>query len=364
MKIEVKQENLSKALSAVSRVASARGQMPILADVLLKIEDGQLLVAATNLEVSITEKISVKVDEEGLLAVPARLITEFVGNLPHVPVTIENEDQKVNISAAGFSSTINGGDAEEFPALPEINSEEDLVIPSDIFRESVSIIAPVASSDITRPILTGVYLHTSDGELIMAATDGYRLAENKILKTKVDVDAIIPASTLNEVSRLITDNDKEVIIKINDEQVSFQIGDVNLISRLIDGKFINYQQLIPDKTDFSVSANRNDLIRAVKVAGIFAGTATGSVSLKTNPKNQTVSIAALASELGENNSEVEAEISGDQDGSVTLNSKFLLDALNFISGEKVRIQFSGKLAPILLTGDNDTYNHIIMPVKS
>lgn len=364
MKIEVKQENLSKALSAVSRVASTRGQMPILADILLKIEDGQLVVAATNLEMSITEKISAKVDQEGIVAVPARLITEFINNLPHVPVKIENKDRKINISAGGFNSIINGGDSDEFPALPEVENSDELIIPSDIFRESVSSVAPVASSDITRPILTGVYLHSSDGELIMAATDGYRLAERKLLKTKLDINAIIPSSTLNEVSRLITDGDKNITIKISDEQISFQIGDVNLISRLIDGKFIAYQQLIPSNTDFSILANKNELVRAVKVAGIFAGTSTGSVVLKTDAKKQTISITALASELGENNAEIEAEISGDQDGLVTLNSKFLLDALNFISSETIHIRFSGKLAPVLITGKDDIYNHIIMPVKS
>ena len=153
MKIEVKQEKLNKALAAVSRVASTRGQMPILADILLRTENGKLTIAATDLEVAITETISAKIIKEGSAAIPARIFTEFVGNLPKIPVSIESEGQKTKISAGGFSSTINGGDADEFPALPEVNEAKEISIPAAELRESINGVAPVASNDSTRPIL-------------------------------------------------------------------------------------------------------------------------------------------------------------------------------------------------------------------
>lgn len=365
MKIEVKQENLNKALAAVSRIASTRGQMPILADILLKTENGKLTVAATNLEIAITEEISAKIEKEGKVAVPARLIADFVSNLPHIPVKIESDEQKVKIAAGGFSSVINGGDAEEFPELPEVDGEKEFSVPASAFRESISGVAPVASADTTRPILTGIYFYSTDENLVMAATDGYRLAEKKFAKkTDVNISAIIPAGTLTEAARLIGDGEEEIAIRLDDEQISFKFGALQLTSRLIDGKFIDYKQLIPTTSEFSVSVNRAEFVRVVKVAGIFANNSAGSVSMKISPKNQEIVVSALASELGENSSSVDAEISGDGDGTVTLNSKFLLDALNFIVSEKVNIKFSGKLSPVLLTGEKADYNHIIMPVKS
>lgn len=365
MKIEVKQEKLNKALAAVSRVASTRGQMPILADILLRTENGKLTIAATDLEVAITETISAKIIEEGSAAIPARIFTEFVGNLPKIPVSIESEDQKTKISAGGFSSTINGGDADEFPALPEVNEAKEISIPAAELRESINGVAPVASNDSTRPILTGIYFYSTEDEIVMTATDGYRLAEKKIsAKTGEEISAIIPASTLSEVSRLIGDGNGEVKIKLNDEQIGFTIGEISMTSRLIDGKFIDYKQLIPSETEFSLSVERSEFVRVVRVAGIFANNSAGSVLMKVSSEKQEIEVSALASELGENSSAVDAEISGEGDGQVVLNSKFLLDALNFVSGDKVNIKFSGKLSPVLLTGKKDNYNHIIMPVKS
>jgi DNA polymerase-3 subunit beta len=365
MKIEVKQENLNRALAAVSRIASTRGQMPILADILLKTENGKLTIAATNLEIAITEVISVKIEEEGSVAVPARIFAEFVNNLPKIPVAIESDEQKTKISAGGFASTINGGDPEEFPSLPEIENAKEFTIPAAEFRESISTVAPVASGDTTRPILTGIYFYSGEDELIMTATDGYRLAEKKISrKINTDITAIVPASTLMEVSRLISDSEEEITVRLNEEQIGFAIGGISLTSRLIDGKFIDYKQLIPTTTDFAVSVNRSEFVRVVKMAGIFANNSAGSVIMKISSENQQVEVSALASELGENSSAVEADITGNGDGTVVLNSKFLLDALNFVAGEKVKIGFSGKLSPVLITGEKTDYNHIIMPVKS
>lgn len=363
MKIEVTQENLNKSLSAVSRIASTRGQMPILADILLKTDDGQLVISSTNLEVSIIEKVSAKIDEEGQVAIPARLFADFVNNLPHIPVLIESDDQKTKISAGGFASIINGGDPEEFPALPDVVNAKEFKIPADLLRESISSVAPVASNDTARPILTGIYLYSADGNLTMAATDGYRLAEKELMKIDSEIQAIIPATTLMEVLRLINDGIKEILVRINDEQISFGIGSIGLTSRLIDGKFIDYKQLIPTEADFTVTVDRNEFIRVVKVASIFAHSSAGSIVVKTSGENQELSVVTPASELGENNSSIEAEISGGNDGTISLNSKYLLDALNFIPSDKVNMRFSGKLSPVLLTGEKNDYNHIIMPVK-
>jgi len=361
MKITVTQENLSRALGVVGRVATARANLPILANILFRTDNGRLIIAATNLEIAIIETIGAKVVNEGAIAIPARLATDFINNLPHTNVDLEVEDEKVKISAGSYQSTINAASADDFPALPEIKSLTSFDILAEDLKSAISETTLVASTDTTRPILTGVYLYIFEDSLYFAATDGYRLAEKRVMKLKGNISIIVPASTLGDVLRVINDEEK-VHIELDDEQISFTIGDAVITSRLIDGKFIDYRQLIPTKTEFSAVCDHSEFVRVTKIAELFARESAGSIILKTSQASQEVSVQSIASEVGENSSVIEAEIKGD--GVVTLNSKFLLDALNVITGEKVHIHFSGKLAPVLLTGDDDNYKHIIMPVKS
>lgn len=363
MKLTVKQSNLAKALGEVSRIASSKAGFPILANVLLRTEGNKLIIASTNLEVAIIESINSQVENQGAITVPARLMTDFVANLPHANVEIETEEKKIKISSDGYKSTINAMAADDYPALPDTESGNELTIAADDLKSSISTVATVASNDVTRPILTGAYLYTVDKTLRMAATDGYRLAE-RIIATDIDQDlsVIIPAGTLSDTARILADA-KEVKIKYNDEQISFIAGETSITSRLIDGKFIDYQQLIPKDTTFRIKANRSDFIRIAKVAELFARQTAGSVIIECSEKDQTLQVRSITSQLGDNSSSIEAHVEGG-DGTVTLNSKFLLTALNCIDGETVNMNFNGKLAPILLVGENQNYKHIIMPVKS
>ena len=363
MKVVLTQENLSRALNVVSRIASSRTTLPILNNILIKTEDNQLVLAATNLEVAIIEKIPAKVDKDGISTVPAKLMTEFIANLPKTNVEINTSDNKMTITAGNYRSVINTVVADEFPALPDPKISTSIKIPTNIFKKSVNGTMLVASSDTTRPILTGVYVHTFNGNLYMAATDGYRLAEKQVLPLNKEVSAIIPASTLGDVVRIINDEIEEITINFSDDQISFVVGDAVVTSRLIDGNFINYRQLIPNKTEVVATLDHQEFIRITKISELFARESAGSITLEVNSDNSTLSIHSITSELGENNSEAEAVVKGK--GSITLNSKFLLDALNQIDGDNVKFQFSGKLAPALLTAEDDnTYKHIIMPVKS
>ncbi|MCL2037480.1 DNA polymerase III subunit beta [Candidatus Saccharibacteria bacterium] len=361
MKIIVTQENLNRALNIVGRIATTRASLPILANILFRTDNGRLIIAATNMEVSITETIGAKVENDGAITIPARLITDFVNNLPHSNVNLETDGGKVKISAGGYKSTINAALADDFPELPEVKPANKFTIDAESLKEAISKTIIVASSDTTRPILTGVYVYSLDGVIYFAATDGYRLAEKKVMDEKSDISVIVPASTLSDVLRVLN-GDEKVRIELDDEQISFMIGDITITSRLIDGRFIDYRQLIPTKTEFSATVDRNEFIRIVKVAELFARESAGSIVLKTKQAGQELSVESITSQIGENNSTIDAEVKGD--GVVTLNSKFLLDALNAIGDDKVNLHFSGKLAPVLLTGENDDYKHIVMPVKS
>lgn len=365
MKLSIKQDNLAKALNAVGRIATARVGLPILANVLIRTDENKLIVAATNLEVAIITKLNAQIKEQGAIAVPARLLTEFVGNLPHTNIDLETDETKLKISASGYKSVINSTVADDYPALPNSAEENSFTIAADLLKSAISGVALVAGNDVTRPILTGVYFYSTDGQMYMAATDGYRLAERKMIKLDNDFVAIIPSSTLADVTRLIN-NEKEIVVKYNDEQITFVTGETSITSRLIDGKYIDYQQLIPTQTNFTITVDRADFIKITKVAELFARETAGSIIIEGNPTEKTLSVRSITSQLGENTSSIEAdiEVSGGEDCMVSLNSKYLLDALNCIDGEKVTMKFNGKLSPVLLMGQDDSYRHIIMPVKA
>ncbi|OYW41980.1 DNA polymerase III subunit beta [Candidatus Saccharibacteria bacterium 32-45-3] len=212
--------------------------------------------------------------------------------------------------------------------------------------------------------MTGVLCHTADGALYLAATDGYRLAERKLLDTKAELRALIPATALNEASRVIPDDCDEVVMSFDDSQVRFEMQDIAITSRLIEGNYPDYRQLIPKETDITAVASRQELMRITKIASLFARESGGSITIHTDESKGLVSIHSIASQLGENTSETEAEVNAE--GSITLNSRYLIEALNCFEGDTIRFGFSGKLAPCVLRGvsKTDEYQHIVMPLRS
>ncbi len=366
MKLSVTQENLTKALSNVSRVASARNELVILNNILLRTDNNRLLVAATNLEIASKQYIGTKISKPGSITVPARLITDFVASLPTGTVELEVKNDHLYIKSGKFSSTINGMVADEFPELPEIDEDKTIEykFKASELKKSLSQTIIASSSDTTRPVLTGVFWHTSKGSLLLAATDGYRLAERRLMKVKDEVNAIIPTTTLQEVLRCLGDNNEDISVLFDNTQVCFKTPSLEIVSRLIDGKFPDYQQLIPQKSEVEVVLSKDDLGRVTKVASLFARESGGGITISTSVEKSTLSIHSIASELGENTSEASAEITND--GEITINSRYLLDALGVIGGDELMFAFNGKLAPCILreSKKDADYLYIIMPMKS
>jgi DNA polymerase-3 subunit beta len=366
MELSVTQENLARALSAVGRVASSKTQLPILSNILLRTDNNRLLIAATNLEIATTQHIGAKIAKPGAITVPARLVSEFISSLPKGTVELKVEHDHLKIKAGSYTSTINGVVADDFPELPTIDETSSIQysIKADDFKQAVSQTIITSSSDSTRPVLTGVYWHSFEGSLYLAATDGYRLSERRLVETKSDVSAIIPTTTLQEVLRTLDDTTEEVELLFDETQVRFRAGEAEVMSRLIDGNFPDYRQLIPKESETSITLDKSEFVRITKIAGLFARESGGSVTLTADSDKSTLAIHSIASQLGENTSESAAEVSGD--GQVTLNSRYLSEALGVIDGTPVTFRFSGKLAPCVLTatGDDTNYLHIIMPLKS
>ena len=254
MELSVLQENFTKALNNASRIATSRTQLPILNNILLRTDGNRLLVAAMNMEVATMHYIGTKIIKPGSITVPARLITEFVSSLPKEKIDLKVEGEHLIIKAGKYSSVINGIAADDFPELPAIDENTAIqyeIAPHD-FKQAVNQTIIAASNDAARPILTGVYWYSFEGNLYLAGTDGYRLAERCLVSTESEVAAIIPTNSLQEALRVINDNTSQVTILFDESQVRFKIDDTEITSQLIDGNFPPYRQLIPVSNETNV----------------------------------------------------------------------------------------------------------------
>ncbi len=362
MDLQVTQENFAKALNTVARVATSKSTLPILSNILLKVVGNRLSLSATNLDIAITQFVGSKVAAKGSLTVPARLTQDFVNNLPSGTVTISQQDHKIQIKTESYESTINGVAADEFPVMPAITDGVSWKVPAQDFKKTLAQVVIAASSDEARPVLTGVIIQNND-KLFVASTDSYRLAEKALPSIKEKVNILVPATAIQEVVRIIGDSTSELQITHDEQQVLFAIDDVQLVARLIEGSYPDYQKLIPNKFENIATVDRAELINITKVSSLFARENAGSITLKIDAKAKSLTVHSIASQLGENSASTAAKVTGS--GEITLNSRYLLEGLQAFTEQDVNICFNGKLEPIILKGDKDqTYTHIVMPLKS
>ncbi len=363
MKLQVTQENLNRALNSVGRVANTRGTLPILSNVLIKTVGNRLSIAATNLDIAITHYIGAKVSQEGTITVPARLTQDFVASLPAGVIEFTLNDHKLHINTDQYQSTINGTSADDYPVMPAITSGKSWKIPAKILKTGLQQVVPAASNDEARPVLTGVYFHSHDKHLYLVATDSYRLAEKNLVKANEEVSLLVPANALQDLLRVLGEYDGEVEVMYDDQQVLFRVGDIELVTRLIEGNYPDYRKLIPSTFNTSATLKRADLNNITKVSSLFARESAGSVTINMDKASHKVSIRSVASQLGENTAAAEADVSND--GSITLNSRYILDALHALSGEEVTCSFNDKLEPLVISDPKSSdYLHVIMPLKS
>ena len=367
MEVEVQQSRLAKALSNMSKIAaSTRAGLPILSNVLLRTSDNNLILTATNLEIAIVEYVNAKIIKAGTITVPAKLLADFVSNLPKEDVKLKAVGDKMTVKCGAYKSMINGILADDYPELPLIEEDKAVTFKVDIetFKEAVSQVIVAASNDTARPALTGVYFNTFENTLYIAATDGYRLADRKFVENvQSEVKAIVPSSTLRDVMGFLTDSMDEVEILISDSQIRFRMGEIEVTSKLIDASFPDYRKLIPATATSEVVLDKTELARMTRMAALFAKQSGGSVVCEANADEGKFSVMAVASELGENVSSIETKI--DASDKVTLNSRYLLDVINVLQDTEMKFSFSGKLAPVVIRQiKNDNYTHIVMPLKS
>src|SRR5438874_2350363 len=372
VKVVCLQENLAHGLGIAGRGVSTRGSLPILGNVLLRTDAGRLRLTATNLEVGINCWVPAKVDDEGAITVPAKLFIDFINSLPsgNVELSLNVRTKTVHLKSGPYEANIKGMDAEEFPIIPQIPDKPTTRMAQGTLRRMIGEVAFVAATDDSRPVLTGV-LTTFAGDLVtMAAADPYRLSvRHARLLDRVDppIEVIVPAKSLFEVARILEDTEDrtvDILVTPNKSQVIFHTDEADLVSRIIEGQFPNYKQVIPTSHSTRVLAQREELLKATRLASYFARDAANMLRFQVDPANEPpLVITANAAEVGDNTGRIDATVEG-QATTIAFNSRFVADALSSLTAPEIALELGGPLAPgvVRIVGD-DSYLHVVMPLR-
>lgn len=365
MRVKTLQENFDKALSLCLRFVSARAQLPILNNVLLKASKNRLIIAATNLEISVSITIGAQIEKEGEVTVPAKVISELIANLPPGTISLEVEKEQLKIKTSSFSSSVLGMNSSDFPVVPqEIPTKNTVFLPKESLSSALSLTLFASSIDETRPILTGVLFIFEKGKLTVVATDGFRLSQKTVEMKSLTKSAkmILPKGVLVELSKSV-ENEGDFILGFSqgEKQVLFATDNTVFSSRIIEGEFPGFEKIIPKAWTTKVSVDKEDFTRAVKLASVFAKESANVVKLKV--EKNAVLIFAESSSAGNQETKIEAKTEG-EGVEIAFNFRFLEDLLRSLKSEEVVISLSGASSPAVFTDPKDaTFLHLIMPVK-
>lgn len=365
MQIECRQEHLARALQIVGRMVGTRGTLPVLGNILLATDKGRLKVAATDLELGVQTWIGGKVEKEGSLTVPARLLIDFVVTNSDPTITLTVKDTTLHLQSERYTANIKGIEASEFPLIPAIKQADGLTVKAQDLKEAVTQTIFATAIDETRPVLTGVLLKIEEQAARLVATDSYRLAERVLILTgkHTPLQVIVPARTLQEVARIMTDPTAEIRIFVAENQILFIIGETELISRLIDGTFPDYEQIIPKQAQTTITLQRGAFAQVMKMASFFARESANNVALAATPGGEDVAVTAISPQIGDAVSRLPAKTTGEP-VEIAFNAKFILDALAVFPTEEINLELSGKLAPGVLRMPKDSnYLYLIMPLR-
>jgi DNA polymerase-3 subunit beta len=376
MKITCLQENLAKGLATVGRAVATRSTLPVLSNIMLKSDEGRLRLTATNLEIGVNCWIGGRVEEDGSTTVPARLLTEFVNSLPpgQIDMELNERTQTLNLKCARYEANIKGIDASEFPEVPtaaSIGGQNNLHLEADTFRRMIDQAVFAAATDESRPILTGVLAQFHQGGLTLAAADGFRLAVTSA-DVGVELDeagiAIIPARALAELSRISSDQEDpiEMIITSARNQILFHLSNTDLVSQLIEGNFPDYNQIVPKSHSTRTVVSTHELLKAVKVAFLFARDAANIIRFQIVPGSELTPgqmiVTGTSAEFGDNVSEVDANIEGDEI-EVAFNARYMIDALSVVGTAEVALETSTPSSPgVIRPIGGEDFLCVIMPM--
>ena len=380
MKLSCLQKNLFEALNIVGRAVPTRSSLPVLSNVLLATEEGRLKLAATNLEMAVTVLIGAKIEEDGAITLPARLLTEWIALLDRdaqVDLVLNKRNKKMHLVSGRFEANVSGIDAEEFPSIPVVEEGTAATLDAASFKTAVEQVVFAAATDDTRPVLAGVLVRLEEGKLTLAAADGFRLAVRVVDApgdASSELSMIVPGRTLADLARVLPDEEGktvELAATPNRSQVMFRFGDLQLVSRLIDGQFPDFQRIIPREAKTKAVVPTRELLQATRAASVFSRDNSMIVRLQLSPAESgqelalgTVTVTSNGGELGDNTGQVDARIEGEEQ-QAAFNGKFLREALEALGTQEVLMEITGPASPGLFHPPGNTegsHLHVIMPM--
>jgi DNA polymerase-3 subunit beta len=362
LRITVAKDELAAKLAVVARGVSTRTTVLVLGGIQLRAEAGQLHLAATDMEVSLRTTVDAQVADEGTVVVPGRLLLDIARSLPDSDVTIEHkpEEAAVTVVAGTANYRLHTYSSEDFPRLPEINTDALYAIERDALVETVARVGRSASRDESRPVLTGILVRFEPGRIVMAATDSYRLAvkETPVEAALPDLEAIIPARALQELTRIATGAD-EVQLGLQENHVVFGVDSTWLTTRRIDGQFPNYRQLLPEQFEYELALPREELLEVVRRVSLMA---QRNSPLRLRFADGDLTVSAVTQDVGEARESLPAPFTGEP-MEIGFNAEFLRDGLDSVDSDTIKFKLISPLRPAVLEGESDDYVYLIMPIR-
>lgn len=383
MKITCTQENLARSLSYLERATGKQSTLPILSNFLLSGGKGGLKLSATNLEIGVISVIGAKIEGEGEIAVPVKIVSNFVHNLPsNGIITLDLDGRALSLESGGYKMKVRGLDPKDFPIIPEKKGDYLFSLPAQGFKTALQKLLPCVSVNESRIELTGVNLLFLEKEVHIAATDSFRLAEQVISLTDdekgsgyVDFSMnipslILPQMAMQEIARIISPDSKEIQFAFEENQVFFDVDGVSLVSRVINGKYPDYKQILPKTFSYTVKISREELLRSVRMAGIFSSQMHGEMLLSFSPEKGEMIVSSQSSDIGENKTVLPVEVTGSGSLEMLFNPRYILDGLNVLDSEYILLSANSSTTPIELRAIRETkdalsdgFLYIAMPVR-
>ena len=381
MKIIILKEKLKEGINVVERISSKSLNLPILNNILISTEKNFLNLTSTDLEIGIKWWSLVKIEEEGKIAIPSRILSNFVNFLPNKPIKLKVKDLNLEVECENFQTIIKGFNPEDFPLIPKISTEENISIQSKIFCQSLNRIVDIASLSSIKPEISGVYFLFQKNLITIAATDSFRLGEKKLYleaplnNISKDYSLILPQRAVKEIINIFGEKEGDLKMYFSPNQVLFESflsetphPQVQLTSRLIEGEYPNYQEIIPKKCDTQITLTTNEFINQIKLASLFSGK-INEIKLKINPEKNQLNLFSQNPDIGEHQSLLKGEVRG-KPCEISFNHRFLLDGLLSIvatqeKGSEVILELTGSDKPgVLKAKGDDSYLYLVMPIKA
>jgi DNA polymerase III subunit beta len=372
MKFTCTKENLSTNLSMVGGLANKQTNLPILSNVLIKASDSGVEFVSTNLESAIKTNLRAKVEKSGSFTVPAKTLLDYINLLTDEQIEIEQEENEIVVSCGSSHTKIKGTPADEYPVIPEVTEDHAYMINAGEFKDSLGKVVIAAAKNEIRPELSGVnfsFFSERHKGLVIAATDSYRLSEKKISisQGEDEITCIVPGKTVFEMIRLISTIKQDgaetgVRLWVSENQIAIRYGNFEMTSRLIDGKYPDYVQIIPEKFKTKAEFPKDVVIKKIKAASLFTTVGVNAVLFELNADNKSVGISSTSTQTGEHASQIDSDVQGEEN-SILLNHKYVLDGLGHMADE-IEFHVNSADAPCLFKtkGDED-FLYIVMPIR-